>query len=55
MLLTNSFALFLAPDFEHAIFPAIVLPAGLAELTFSLWLIVMGVNVSKWEPQAKPG
>jgi hypothetical protein len=52
LYLFNSFAVFLAPEFENVIFPAIVLPAGLAELSFCLWLIVMGVNVPKWEMKA---
>jgi len=46
--LTNSFALLLAPQFAHIIFPAILLPAFIGELSFCLWLIVKGVNVQKW-------
>lgn len=47
--LTNSFALFLNPALEARIFPGIVLPAGLAELALCLWLLVVGVNVQKWQ------
>ena len=50
--LFNSLALFLAPEFESSIFPAIVLPAGLAELAFCLWLIVVGVDASRWKERA---
>jgi len=50
--LINSFALVVAPTFEGTIFPAILLPAGLSELTFALWLLVMGVNVPKWQEKA---
>jgi len=50
--LFNSVALFLAPEFESTIFPMIVLPAGLAELAFCLWLIVVGVDVAKWKERA---
>jgi hypothetical protein len=31
----------------------ILLPGGLAELSLRLWLIVMGVNVPKWEEKAR--
>ena len=50
--LTNSFALFLAPKFAGTIFPILVL-AFIGEVSFSLWLIVKGVNVSKWEDRVK--
>ena len=49
---TNSVALFLAPTVEAMIFPGILFPAGIAELSLSLWLIVMGVDVQKWEEKA---
>jgi hypothetical protein len=44
--LINSFAAFLAPAFETT---ALLIPGGVAELSLCLWLIVMGVNVPKWE------
>jgi hypothetical protein len=46
--LTNSFALLLDPEFAQIIFPAILIPAFIGELSFCLWLIVKGVNVPKW-------
>ena len=46
--LVNSFALFLSPPLSDAIFPLILLPAFVAELSFCLWLLVMGVNMDKW-------
>ncbi len=46
--LTNSFSLILAPKFAYTIFPAILIPAFIGELSFCLWLIVKGVNVPKW-------
>jgi hypothetical protein len=49
--LTNSFALFLAPKFADMIFPAILAPAFIGELSLCLWLLVKGVNVAKWEEQ----
>ena len=47
--LTNSLALFIAPAFQAAIFPVILVPSFIAELSLCLWLIVMGVDVPKWE------
>ena len=50
--LTYSFATFLAPVFAAHLVPYIQLPSGVAELSLCLWLLVMGVNVSRWEKQA---
>ncbi len=50
--LTNSFALLLAPAFANMLFPAILIPAFIAELSLCLWLIVKGVNVQRWKEQA---
>jgi hypothetical protein len=53
--LTNSFALLLAPAFASKIFPAILAPAFIAELALSLWLIVKGVNVPRWNERVRLG
>jgi len=45
--LVNSFANFLAPEFAKHFFP-ILAASGIAEVSFCLWLLVMGVNVKKW-------
>jgi hypothetical protein len=37
-----------APAFQGNIFPFILLPAFVAELSLCLWLIIKGVNVAKW-------
>ena len=50
--LTNSFAHVLAPEFANRIFPAILLPAFVAEASLCLWLLVNGVNVEKWALRA---
>jgi hypothetical protein len=50
--LTNSFALIIAPAFENVIFPVILIPPFIAELSLCLWLLVKGVNVTKWNKQA---
>jgi hypothetical protein len=49
--LTNSFTLLLAPKFADIIFPAILVPCFIAELSFCIWLLVKGVNLPKWEKQ----
>lgn len=46
--LTNSFTLILAPAYAPTILPILAL-ALIGELSFCLWLIVKGVNVTKWE------
>ena len=50
--LTNSFALLLAPSFAASIFPAVLVPAFVGELTLCLWLLIKGVNVRQWELRA---
>ena len=47
--LTNSFALFVVPALQARIFPAILVPAFVAETSLCLWLLVRGVNVAKWQ------
>lgn len=49
---TNSFSMILAPDFANRLFPAILLPAFIAELSLCLWLLIKGVDVPKWEARA---
>lgn len=48
-LLTSSFAQFVAPDFADLIFPAIDVPAGLADLFLGIWLLFKGVNLTIWK------
>lgn len=50
--LINSFALILAPTMANSLFPAILLPPFIAELSLSLWLIIKGVNVPVWKEKA---
>ena len=52
LYLTNSFANFLAPGIAARVFPYLAASA-VAEISLCLWLIVVGVNVSKWEEQSK--
>lgn len=50
--LVNSFALIVAPSFADKVFPAILLPSFIGELSFSLWLLIKGVNIVKWKERA---
>ncbi|MGB2667485.1 MAG: DUF4386 domain-containing protein [Candidatus Acidiferrum sp.] len=49
--LINSFALFLAPTLAAKMFPTILLPAFIGELSTCLWLLIKGVNLTKWNQQ----
>lgn len=50
--LTNSFALILSPSLADRLFPAILVPAFVGEASLCLWLLVKGVNVTKWKARA---
>jgi hypothetical protein len=45
---TDNLTYFLAPAFDARLSPWIAVPPALGELSLCLWLIVMGVNVAKW-------
>jgi hypothetical protein len=45
----NSFALLLSPPLASRLFPAILIPALIAELSLALWLLVKGVDAEKWD------
>jgi Domain of unknown function (DUF4386) len=49
----NSYSLFISPKLEDAIFPFILLPSLVAELSISLWLIFKGVNAERWSAAAQ--
>lgn len=53
--LVNSFALLLAPAVADKMFPAILLPAFIGELSTAVWLLVKGVNASKWDARLHLG
>jgi len=46
--LVNSFANFIDPPLAGMLYPAILMPALVAELALALWLLLKGVNVEKW-------
>lgn len=47
--LVNSFAHFLDPAFAATLLPGILIPPFAAELSLSVWLIVKGIDSSKWK------
>jgi Domain of unknown function (DUF4386) len=47
--LTACFAALFAPAFSDLITPAILLPPLIGESSFCLWLLVKGVNITKWK------
>ena len=53
--MTNSFALFLAPRVANRLFPAILVPAFIAELSFCLWLLIKGVDAERWNEWQRAG
>jgi hypothetical protein len=52
--LVNSFAHVLSPPLSSWLFPAILLPSLIAELSLALWLLVWGVRPATWERQVHP-
>ena len=49
--LINSFALLLSPPLSSRLFPAILMPALVGELSLALWLLVKGVRTEQWDRQ----
>jgi Domain of unknown function (DUF4386) len=47
--LINSFLLILFPTLSNSIFPVILTPPFIAELSISGWLLFKGVNIAKWK------
>ncbi|MDP2481330.1 MAG: DUF4386 domain-containing protein [Candidatus Palauibacterales bacterium] len=46
--ITNSLALFLAPALQDRLYPLILLPPFVGELSLCLWLLVKGVDAQRW-------
>jgi hypothetical protein len=51
----NSFALLLSPPLSSRLFPAILIPSLIAELSLALWLVIKGVRVEKWDQHVDAG
>ena len=52
--LINSFALILAPALASRLFPAILVPAFIGELSLALWMLIKGVNLEGWRRRTHP-
>jgi len=52
--LLNSFALILSPALADSLFPVILLPPFIGELSMALWLLFKGVNLVNWEKRLRP-
>jgi Domain of unknown function (DUF4386) len=52
--LTYSFADLLSPVFAAHLVPYIQLPSLVGEGSFSIWLLIVGVNVQRWNQHASP-
>jgi hypothetical protein len=50
--LTDSFGNFLWPQYDAIYTQMVVVGAMTGELLFTLWLLIRGVNVAKWEQRA---
>jgi Domain of unknown function (DUF4386) len=50
--LTLSTAQLLSPRLASMLFPLILVPALIGELSFAVWLTVKGVNVPRWKGKA---
>jgi hypothetical protein len=47
-----SFATFVAPEFASLLVPYIQLASAIGETLLALWLLVFGVDASKWSARA---
>jgi hypothetical protein len=54
LYLVNSFAGFISPAAGARIFPFLAASALGGEISFCLWLLVVGLNVARWREQAPP-
>jgi hypothetical protein len=50
--LTLSTARLLSPPMATMLFPSILVPAFIGELSFAVWLTVKGVNMARWPEEA---
>lgn len=46
--LINSYSAIVAPEFKRAIYPYILIPAGIGEWSLMLWLLLGRVNRERW-------
>jgi len=50
--LTDSFSLILSPPVANRLFPAVLIPAFVGEMSLCLWLLLRGVDVHRWKERA---
>lgn len=53
--ISNGFALILYPAIANLVFLAIILPVLIGETSLSLWLLIKGVNIKKWNERRSVG
>ena len=53
LYLVNSFASFISPAAGAKVFPFLAASAAGGEVSFCLWLLVVGLNVDRWNEQAQ--
>jgi Domain of unknown function (DUF4386) len=53
--LFNSFGNFLMPKIAASFFPALFVPMFVAELSLTLWLLIKGVNMTRWNERVGRG
>jgi hypothetical protein len=53
--LINSFAQLLSPSLADKLFPAILVPAFIGELSTCVWLLVKGLDTAKWDERVRMG
>lgn len=51
----NSFTLLLSPSLSSRLFPAILIPSLIAELSLAVWLLVKGVRPRAWDQHGALG
>lgn len=51
--LARSFLTFLMPDVAREVSTYLLATAGIGEILFTLWLLLFGVNATKWHAQAE--
>lgn len=51
--ISNGFAIIMFPAVANMVFLAIILPVVISETALSLWLLVKGVNVQKWNERLR--
>ncbi|HEY1654026.1 MAG TPA: DUF4386 domain-containing protein [Candidatus Tumulicola sp.] len=51
----NSYALFVVPDIQDHLFPLILVPSLVAELSISIYMIVFGFDVGNWGKKTANG